>query len=83
MDETVKFNLTEETTTLKVQRDGRVAEFRVKVVERKYDGVDNIDGIMKCTVAMVNPSYVIRNRSKIQVQYQTSGVQDYQRIEPG
>ena len=83
MEETVKFDVIGETSKLKVQRDGRMAEFNVKVVEKKYDGVDKIAGKVRCTVAMVNPSYVIRNRSKVQVQYQTSGVQDYQTIEAG
>jgi len=63
MEEAVKFEVIGETSKLKVQRDGRVAEFTVKVVERKYDGVEKMDGIMRCTVATVNPSYVIRNRS--------------------
>jgi hypothetical protein len=80
--EAVKFDIKGEATTYKVKTDGKVAEYTVKVVERKFDGIGEVDEKMRCTIAMVNPSYVIRNRSKVQVQYQTSGFQDYQRIEP-
>ena len=65
-----------------VKADGKVAEYTVKVIERKFDRVDKIDGMISCTISVVNPSYVIRNRSKVQVQYRTSGIQEYQSIEP-
>ena len=64
-----------------VKAGGKVAEYTVKVIERKFDRVDKTDGMISCTIAVVNPSYVIRNRSKVQVQYRTSDIQEYQSIE--
>lgn len=63
----VRFEIIGEAATYKVKTDDKVAEYTVKVVERKYDGIGEMDGKIRCTIAMVNPSYVIRNRSKVQV----------------
>ena len=60
----MKFD-TEGETVVRIPRRDFVSEFKVKVVSMKMGGPKRLMSIL----AYVNPSFVIKNKSRLQVQY--------------